>query len=594
MDDFIFGTLATDEKRLAHLRTVWDGVTHRQAREPRAPLPGQPVRLTLTTGPAHSGERAWAYWTTDGTDPAGERGAAVNGSVAPLELVGEEWNVLLWDYIRRYEVTLPGQPAGSILRYRLSSETLQAGEVFADGGAYYACYIAGGTGACTPPAWAQDAVIYQVFVDRFFPGQGRAWAHPADPTGFYGGTLRGILEKMDYLSELGVNVLYLSPIFPSPSHHGYDSTELFDVEPRLGSKADLRSLLDEAHRRGMRVILDYVPNHISHRHPIFREASTDPASPYRDWFTFEHWPDKYATFFGVKTLPQVNLRHPAARNYVLDVARHWLEFGVDGYRVDYAIGSTPDFWADFRRVTRATKPDCWTFGEVVDPPDVQVSFEGVLDGCLDFILLEGLRQAFAFGRWSAARLSAFLDRHETYFPPSFSRPSFLDNHDMNRFLWAAEGDMRRLKLAALCQFSLAGPPIIYYGTEVGLSQERDVRQGGFGRPHESRLPMAWGDRQDAALLDYYRRLIALRNAHPALRCGERERLFADANALVFARQLDGDRVMTALNLTSDPTEVRLPKPLGQPLLVTDEACMVHNSSSGSVLSLPPFGGMMIR
>ncbi len=130
---------------------------------------------------------------------------------------------------------------------------------------------------------------------------------------------------------------------------------------------------------------------------------------------------------------------------MLDAARYWLEFGVDGFRVDYAIGPAADFWAEFRMITRQTKPDCWTFGEIVDPSDVQMTFAGQLDGALDFILLEGLRQAIAFGRWNGFQLASFLERHQIYFPEDFSRPSFLDNHDMNRFLWAAAGDQRRLE-----------------------------------------------------------------------------------------------------------------------------------------------------
>ena len=126
----------------------------------------------------------------------------------------------------------------------------------------------------------------------------------------------------------------------------------------------------------------------------FQDAIRNPESPYRDWYTFKHWPDEYESFFGVKELPQVNLRNPAARQSMLDAAAYWLDFGVDGYRVDYALGPTPDFWADFRRVTRSVKPDCWTFGEVVEPSDAQLNFEGGLDGCLDFILMEGLRQCF--------------------------------------------------------------------------------------------------------------------------------------------------------------------------------------------------------
>jgi glycosidase len=156
----------------------------------------------------------------------------------------------------------------------------------------------------------------------------------------------------------------------------------------------------------------------------------------------------------------------------------------------------PDFWADFRQVTRRVRPDCWTFGEVVEPPAAQIKFAGGLDGCLDFNLMEAFRSSFAYGEWNAERFMSFLSRHEAFFPEDFSRPSFLDNHDMNRFLWAANGDFRRLILAALCQFTLSAPPVIYYGTEVGLSQERDVRQGGYGLPEESRLPMLWGSSPD--------------------------------------------------------------------------------------------------
>jgi glycosidase len=599
MDDFIFGTLATDEARVAFQRAWWSGVTHRQQRAPRDPAPGQPITLTLTTGPTHSGPGAWVYWTTDGSDPQGEHGKATHGQAAPMRAVDEAWNVVMWDYVRRYEVQLPAQAAGTLVRYRLSAETLQGGEVFADGGAYYAVYVDDDP----PPAWAQDAVVYHIFADRFHPGAGRAWLSPPDPEGFYGGTLNGITENLDYVEALGANVLFLSPIFPSPSHHGYDSTELFDIEPRLGTKDDFRRLLDAAHARQMRVLLDLVPNHISNEHPIFQQASTIENSPYREWFSFEHWPDQYATFFGVKTLPQLNLRYPPARDYMLDMARYWLEFGVDGYRVDYAIGPTPDFWADFRRATRAANPRCWTFGEVVDPPDSQLAFEGGLDGCLDFVLLEALRQSIAFGRWSAARLAGFLDRHEAFFPPSFSRPSFLDNHDMNRFLWAAQGDLRKLRLAALCQFSLAGPPLIYYGTEVGLSQERDVRQGSFGRPHESRLPMLWDENgvqlQNSQLFDYYRRLIDVRREYPALRHGARTLLAANSAMLAYARSSAGgaNEVAAVLNVSSEPGTLRVPRALRHTLIASTEdtdAVRLDVQGDATLVTLPPLAGVLVR
>ena len=329
MNDFIFGTLATDELRLALTRNRLAGVTHIQRRNPRDPLPGEAITLELSVGPGQPGDSAWVYWTSDGSDPLGSLGQAQVGQVAQMELTGESWEMLLWGYVRHYAVTLPGLPDGSVLRYRLSAAGVSGQEVWADQGAYFACYIANDP----PPPWTRQSVIYQIFVDRFNPGSGHPWLAPETPAGFYGGRIQGITEKLDYIAALGANVLWLTPVFPSPSHHGYDATDLFEIEPRLGKKADLRRLLDAAHQRGMRVLLDFVPNHWSHLHATFQDAIHNPSSPYRDWYTFKHWPDDYESFFGVKELPQVNLRNPAARQSMLDAAAYWLDFGVDGYRL---------------------------------------------------------------------------------------------------------------------------------------------------------------------------------------------------------------------------------------------------------------------
>jgi cyclomaltodextrinase / maltogenic alpha-amylase / neopullulanase len=593
VDDFIFGTLATDKLRLEHTRALKEGVTHYHARFPRDPLPGEPIAIELTVGPARPDglsalERAWLYWSVDGKDPEGKMGKAVHGQALEMVPAGVEWDTLLWGYIRRFRAVVPGQPEDTVLRYRLSAGNDKE-EVFADGGAFFACYI----GNDPNPEWTRDAVIYQIFVDRFNPGEGRPWKKARNLAGFYGGTLRGILEKLDYIAALGANVLWLSPIFPSPSHHGYDATDYFEIEPRLGKKEDLRLLLEEAHAMGIRVLLDFVPNHWSHLHASFQDAIKDPSSAYRDWYTFTHWPDQYQTFFGVRSLPEINLRFPAAREHVLDAVRYWLEFGVDGYRVDYAVGPTRDFWADFRRATRKAKAEPWTFGEAVEAPASQLSFQGGLDGCLDFILLEALRQTFAFGRWSASRFSSFLDRHEAYFPPDFSRPSFLDNHDMNRFLWASRSNKRRLKTAALCQFSLSGAPIIYQGTEVGVSQARDIRQGRRGILEEARQPMLWGNEQDADLLEFYTSLIALRRKSTALRSGSRESVLVDKDVLVFSRKHGSEEILTALNVSNDFRSVNINRKPLQEVISTEPDCKSFNTGESIELSLPPTSGMLL-
>ena len=550
MKDFIFGTLATEELRLKHVRTLRAGVSHSHARFPRDPLPGQEITLELSVGPDHPCEQAWVYWTNDGSEPAGKSGVTTNGHALSMQTSGVEWDTVLWGYIRRYRAIIPGQTPGTVIRYFLTGITTSGTEIHADNGTLYACFIADDP----TPDWTQNAIVYQIFVDRFYPGTARRWLSPQTPAGFYGGTLRGILDKLDYLSDLGVNVLWLTPIFPSPSHHGYDATDLFDIEPRLGTKRDLRNLLDESHQRNMRIILDLVPNHVSNLHPTFQSAISDKESPYHNWYTFTNWPEKYRSFFDVPDLPQLNLREPSARQHMLDAVAFWLDFGVDGYRVDYAIGPAPDFWADFRKVTRQVKSDCWTFGEVVEPPDSQLNFAGGLDGCLDFNLMEAFRNTFAYSEWNAEAFASFLTRHEAFFPEGFSRPSFLDNHDMNRFLWAAQGDLRRLRLAALCQFTLPGPPVIYYGTEVGLSQARDVRQDGRGLPEESRLPMLWGGDQETDLLEYYRRLILLRRDISALKTGRIQIVEADRNRLTFTRG-DNKELLVVLNLSTKKQKV---------------------------------------
>ena len=590
MEDFVFGTLATEALRIAYTRGLHGGITHHFARKPYAPKPGEPVQVELTLGPDQTCDRAWVYWSTDGQDPSGARGQAAHGYAIPMEKVDAEWDVVEWGYIQRYRGTLPAQTENTLVRYFLTAGAPDGSEVQADGGKFYAYYVTD----MALPEWARDAVIYQILPDRFYPGQGKSWKQTQNPAGFCGGTLRGITDKLDYIANLGANVIWMTPIFPSPTHHGYDATDLFSIEPRFGNKEDLRHLLDEAHGRGVRVLLDFVPNHWSSLHPLFQEAISDHQSPRVDWYTFKHWPDDYESFFGVKDLPQINLRHPAARQHLLDASAYWLEFGVDGYRVDYAVGPTPDFWADFRRICASVKPDCWTFGEVVEPPDSQRHFYGLLNGALDFMLLEALRQTFAFRRWDAYKLSSFLDRHEAYFPADFSRPSFLDNHDMNRYLWAARNDKESLKIAALCQFTLSGPPVIYYGTEVGLSQERDVRQAGRGLPEESRLPMLWGDHQDGELLAFYRGLTALRRQEVCLRRGERRSLAAGPELLAYSRQFGERKLATVINLADEMRRTDLEGDWERVILSTGSGGKLGSRDGKSELELPARTGVILE
>ncbi|HJS17098.1 MAG TPA: alpha-amylase family glycosyl hydrolase, partial [Anaerolineales bacterium] len=558
-------------------------------RVPRDPLPGRAVQIHLSLGPSHPHDQAWVYWTNDGSDPVGSEGAASNGFATALEAGSSEWDTLLWGYIRYFQGEIPPQDAGSVVRYRVSAGG-SGEEIFADGGAYNAFYVDNDP----PPTWAQDAIIYQIFADRFFSSAPDFPIVEGKPSLKANGTLRGMIEKLDHIVSLGANCLWLTPIFPSPTYHGYDATSFFEINPRLGTKEDFRELVDQAHARSIRILMDFVPNHWSNQHLTFLEATQDRESPYFNWYTFEDWPHRYKCFFTSRSMPQINLRYGPARQHVLDSAKYWLDFGVDGYRVDYCIGPTPDFYADFRRVTRTSRPDSWTFGEAVDPPDSQLTFEGGMDGALDFMLLEAIRKTFAFRTWDARQFADFLERHEAYFPDTFSRPSFLDNHDMNRFLWVAGGDIRRLKLAALCQFTLVGPPVIYYGTEVGLSQQDDVMQHGRAIHEEARLPMLWGEDQDKDLLAFYKDLIKLRASKTALRRGTRQTIFSDGNVLAYRRANGKQSLITVLNLLEQEMTVELELTEAGSVFAISPDCKIQEAGGKKRITLPGLGGVVIE
>ena len=272
-----------------------------------------------------------------------------------------------------------------------------------------------------------------------------------------------------------------------------------------------------------------------------------------------------------------------------------MEFGVDGLRLDYAIGPTPDFWADFRLAVRKTNPQCWTFGEVVDSVHAQTAFEGLLDGCLDFILLEALRQTFGTQVWSTEKFVSFLRGHQAEFPAGFSRPSFLDNHDMDRFLWAAGNDKNKLKLAALCQFMLPGSPIVYYGTEVGLSQNhgtRDVR-GGFGILEEARLPMPWDKLQNNELLDYYKQLIRLRIDEEALRHGEWLLNEVSQYGFSFIRKTTNSQLLCVFNLSNTSQCLELSNPWTSIVFSTQKG-QIGEKRVSNTIDLAPMSGLILK
>jgi glycosidase len=601
IQDFMFGDQILPEKRLATYRAALAGVQHNFDASPPRPRSGETITLRATTAGDIPFQELRVFYTLDGAAPDPERCPWF-----PFCRTAVTWDGIDWQYVTHWQAQLPAQADDTMIRYRVAGLLTGGGEwVYADNqareasrGTNFALWVSD----LPEPAWTQDAMVYHVFIDRFNPGEGKHWNKPEGLSGFYGGTLLGVEQKLDYIHELGYNVLWLSPFFASPSHHGYDATDMYQVEPRLGTNEDLYRLVDSAHRRGMRLILDFVANHWSDRHPTLQAAIKDRNSPYVDWYLWKKWPDEYEGYFGVKDMPKLNLALGSpARQYLLDCARFWLEKGFDGFRLDFAYGPPLDFWVDFRRVCKQVRPDCWLFGEVIQSAPEQRAFAVAFDGMIDFLLAEALRQTFGYGRWQVDVFDAYLTGHEAYFQGLFDRLTILDNHDMNRFLFLAGDDPRRLKLGALLIYTLAGNPINYYGTEAGVTQEHPTHYGGHGYFEEARQPMRWGEAADTDLLNTFQWLTALRRENPALRSGSRRTVHLDTARQIYAyvRELGPENWLVAFNLSEEEQTLVLPElfasaPQDYLSAIFNNQDPIQVEGDRMVLKLPPLSGALIK
>lgn len=566
MADFVFGGIEADEQRLlATERDARAGIRHFHAITPPDPAPGESVRLVVQVGPDVAIDRVTVYVTTDGALPAGSQGVAQQGLAVHLNPIATRWEPLIWDYVTLWEGELPGQPAGTLVQYVIEGwrsfdpplsvwSREQRIDRTSEARTLYGYHV----DDFATPAWAHRAIVYHVFVDRFTGVENR-WLEPGEMEHFAGGTLRGVIERLDYIAALGVTALWISPVFVTESYHGYDTTDYFNVDPRFGSNADLLELFEQAHARNLRVILDFVANHTSVQFAPFVEALNDPSSEYRRWFSFDPaYEHGYRTFFGVAAMPQLDADLPAVRAFLSKAAQHWLVAGADGLRLDYAAGPSHVFWSSFRAACRQVKPDCWLFGEVTRAGDMLRTYSGRLDGCLDFSFCRAVRMLCAQPQ-PAMTLSQFANQvqaSQRFFDADFTQPAFIDNHDMNRFLWAAGNDRRRLRLALALLFGLGGSPCLYYGTEVGLGQPR--AKGPWRE--EARHPMLWGEAQDRDLLRYTTQLIDFRRRHPALSDGVITTHYLDdaAGVWLVERRSQAQSVWLAVNLSATPQQLALP------------------------------------
>lgn len=412
-----------------------------------------------------------------------------------------------------------------------------------------------------PPEWVQDAVFYQIFPDRFCNGdpandplEVRPWDECPHSNSYFGGDLLGVLEKLDYLQELGITALYLTPIFEAPSNHKYDTEDYFQVDPTFGGNQALRELVEELHRRGIRIILDGVFNHCGETHPFFQDVIRQGRrSPYWDWFTISgDRPEKipelnYAAWAGAPSLPEWNHCNPKVREYLLAVVRHWLrEYGIDGWRLDTVEYLPPDFVREVYQATKQENPDAYLLGEVMGVATSWFKY-GALDGVMHYKLWEALVHFFAEGAWDAQKFASFVQAMWRSYPleNNFSCYTLLGSHDKPRFLTLCRGDKRRLILAVAFLFAFPGAPAIYYGDEIGMEGEEDP---------DCRRTFPWDEsRWDAELRETFRTMIRIRHETQTLRKGEPRFVAAHNHLACLARTHQGEEILALFN-ASDRNE----------------------------------------
>jgi len=448
------------------------------------------------------------------------------------------------------------------------------------------------------PNWAQNTVMYQIFIDRFcngdssndvvaeqytymgYPAKSMKWddeVENVDIANFYGGDLEGIAQKMDYLADLGIETIYLNPIFASPSSHKYDISDYENVDPHFGNNALLADLIALAHSKGIKVILDGVFNHCGHLH---RWLQTHPK--------YFLWKDgKYEAWWGHENHPKLNFEaSPELYEKMLNIAEEWVSppYNADGWRLDVAadLGQSPEFnlrfWQDFRKRVKAANPNAFILAEHYGDPtywlagdawDSVMNYDGFMEP-ISWFFTGMQKHSEKFLPHLLNNANVFVDTMRNYaaklpYPALASSMNQLSNHDHSRFLTRTNMNVGRLHThgsdeakigiqpaimlsAITMQFTLPGCPTIYYGDEAGLC--------GWTDP-DNRRPYPWG-KEDTSMLAFHKEIIRIHKSHPALRGGSLEYLDTEHGIITYGRWNNDQSVICAFNNTHVHKNIAIP------------------------------------
>lgn len=411
--------------------------------------------------------------------------------------------------------------------------------------------------------WVSDAIFYQIFPDRFYNGNLKndppgvtKWGSSPTRDNFFGGDLEGIKKKLPYLKEIGINAIYLNPIFKAGTNHKYDTWDYYEIDPIFGSKSDLLKLIKEIHKNKMKVILDGVFNHCGDGFWAFKDVKEKGIhSGYYNWFIINgdcisEKPVNYQTAGGSEYLPKFNYRNKMVQEYILKVAEYWTrEAEIDGWRIDIPWKVPVDFWQVFRKKVKKINPDAYIVGEIwrdASPWIKGDTFDGVMnyrlrDLVIDFLIKDSIdAEDFDY------ELSYLRELHDLN---AYKMLNLLSSHDVPRILTIANNNINRLIILIVFLMTYIGAPMIYYGDEVGMIGEDDP---------DCRRTMIWDKLLwNKEINDMYRKLIRFRIEHESLRSGSFKTLLVFNRLYVYQRSKGSDKVIIVLNPGEEQEKVKI-------------------------------------
>ncbi len=404
--------------------------------------------------------------------------------------------------------------------------------------------------------WLQESIVYQIFPDRFCNGDSsinpnniKPWEYPyIDHETKFGGNIQGIINKLNYLQDLGINLIYLTPIFKSTSNHKYNTQDYFTIDPQFGSNELVKELVNKCHAKNIKIIFDAVFNHSGDDFFAFQDVlEFQEKSSYKDWYFINEFPlsiekINYYTFgSGHKNMPKLNTNNPEVTKYLLDVGKFWVEqYGIDGWRLDVCDEISHSFWRKFKEAIKMVNNDAIIIGEIMHEANNFLKGDQ-LDSIMNYPIKFACVDFFAKRLINAKEFLSILATNRMLYMNSINKQllNLIGSHDTSRFLTECHDNIEKMKLAIVFQFTYIGVPYIYYGDEIGINGGNDP---------QNRKCMIWDiNRQNNNLLNFYKKMIKLRKEYSAFIYGSFKELYSENNILSYSREYNNEKYIIIIN-----------------------------------------------